>query len=115
MFAAGKLGLLYISSQTNAEQLLCDVRARLPHCGAVIRRLPWCMEGLSVRAALGLAQSRSILLVEALSGGSCTLTGALFFLVLEHSLQTCTAVLKSWRQLLLQFALCMALVIPAIT
>ncbi|XP_031952639.1 serine/threonine-protein kinase PAK 3-like isoform X1 [Corvus moneduloides] len=37
------------------------------------------MEGLSVRAALGLAQSRSILLVEALSGGSCLLTGALFF------------------------------------
>ncbi|XP_063279474.1 LOW QUALITY PROTEIN: serine/threonine-protein kinase PAK 1-like [Prinia subflava] len=43
------------------------------------KQLPWCTQVLSVRAALGLAQCRSILLLEALSVGSCTLTGALFF------------------------------------
>ncbi|XP_071312562.1 serine/threonine-protein kinase PAK 3-like [Agelaius tricolor] len=47
------------------ERLLCDVRAWLPHCRGDIRRVPWCTEGLSVRAALALAQFRRILLGKA--------------------------------------------------
>ncbi|XP_064262231.1 uncharacterized protein LOC135291919 [Passer domesticus] len=61
--------LLCIKSQTSMERLLCDVRAWLPRPSGDMRRLPWCTEGLSVRAALGLAQSRSTLRLEAFVSG----------------------------------------------
>lgn len=81
VFTVGKAGLLGINSQTNAERLLCNVRAWLPHPRGDIPRLPWGKDGPSARAALELAQCRSILLcLRRLSVGSCTLSEPCIFL-----------------------------------